>query len=361
MKRISGENLIIIIMFAFVTIFTVIMVNQSVSTKNSDKYYNRFYSENAKRVYFDAQTPLEVEFPVYNALGDNYFLSAALKESTTTDYDSIYAVYGRGNFDTPAVYDGRWFTEAELISSTLVAVVGKCTDYNEDKTGKYYTVSGQRYDIVGFIGYENRATDLDYAVWINLSGYFSTEMSMKGLIYTVDAYSAENVDSVISEMKKYISEDISAKNASGEVSAWKGVNDMYLESNYRTLSYTTKNLYSLAYAVFIVNILVILVYYSDKNRRAAAIKKLCGYSKSVICAELTLRISFLAANGCVIGLIGVKLLMFTPFSTAEEASFMLLDGRIIALTFVSVVIVGAILSLVPVLRAFRVDTSSLLK
>ena len=87
MRKISDEKIVLIIMYAFVSLFALMFANSILEASNNDMYYNEFYSSNMRK--FDIPFGKGSDFP-FKELGDDYALYFNIYDTYDRDYERRY-------------------------------------------------------------------------------------------------------------------------------------------------------------------------------------------------------------------------------------------------------------------------------
>ena len=148
MRKISYGKIVLIIMYAFVSLFVLMFINSILEAANDDRYYNDFYSTNVRKFAVNSGKGSELQF---RDLGKDYALFFDMKTTDPSGMeidDGTRAVYFKGDLPHPTMISGRFFTQEELDSNSPVAVIGTLVERNiiERDGKKYYSYQGVNYE-----------------------------------------------------------------------------------------------------------------------------------------------------------------------------------------------------------------------
>jgi len=367
MKKFRFELVLLVLMFAVMTFFFVVVINQFRMNDTDNLYYNNFYSPNAikfsigSNVGFDADseapldpTKIDGSFVIYNVLEDRL--------SSESDYDRVRIVYGVGDsYTKPRIDKGRYFTEEDMTSDELLCIVGKEVfdrSVNYDGTFSFYdTYSGRRLvcKVIGVMGLRGGiASDLDTTVMVNWGGYYNGYTLNSGT-FIVDADSSAKAERVYSQIEIGFS-------SAGDTSRDFYIGRMRYSGTLRSFSYYTKYLFILGSLVFTVNIIMIALHYCDRRKHTVAVKKLCGFADITVYLETTGLIAAMSMLGACasFGIINI-LRTFSEFTYSEIGWFTELSADIVFFALVFSLVYSAAVASIPSFKAYCTDTSEALR
>ena len=347
MRKISYGKIILIIMYAIVSMFALMLINSILTAANDDMYYNEFYTQNMRK--FNINYGKGADFP-YNDLGDDYALYFCIVEASDRDNDSVRAAYLKGNVPVPDMLEGRFFTEEEMENGEKVAVLGALCKRNvEEKDGKeYYTFGNVRYEVIGYMGREDEVTDLDNMVWLNMGAYLDKASAVGR--FAVDTGSETETAEVADRLLETLPEENRSQAA-----------EIIHERKIRSISYFTRKIYNFIIIAIIINIAIVSVYYIDKRMYVIAVKKLVGASFMSIAGDIAAEYASFAAVGVVIGIISAFLLRFTPFASSDEVYMMSFSVPSVLVMFAATILLSLVISVIPIVRVYRYDLSQNIK
>ena len=362
-RRINYEPIVIVLTFLMITIFAVIFSNQLLKAAVNNRYYNNFYGGDCRKIKIEASEPkftLDV-----TDLGDNYVIYDHLSsDNDSISYvdDQVRAVYGKGAYPKPPMLEGEYFTEEQLLSSEPLCVIGseakERTATLADDGNWYYPYRGINYKVIGIAGLD-KVSDIDIAVFLNWGGYFSTTDLYAGTYY-IDANSDTVIDSVFLE---FVAELDSLLEQADSKRAPFSYMQLVHKSMIRQFDSTVQLIYIICIIILMVNLLLVSLYYISKNEYIFAVKKLCGFSLTEILFDVTGKYILLGAGGFALGL-GALLIIknfFTESISNDFIYFTELSASSLAVSFVFIVALAFIVSIIPVSRVYAIDTGEKLK
>ncbi len=347
MKKMVYCKIILIIMYALVSLFALMFINLIISAANEDMYYNEFYSQYMRK--FSINYGKGETLP-YNELGSDYALYFDVSETSDRDYDSIRAVYFNGNAAVPNMLEGRFFTKDEMENGAAVAVLGTlCKSSVTSENGKdYYIYGNKKYEVVGYMGREGEVTDLDNMVWLNMGAYFERAAAYGR--FAVDGGSEGNTDNVVEALFSRLSDE-----------ALEQAAEIIHERKIRSIAYFTRRIYNYVILALIINIAIVSIYYIDRRTYIIAVKRVVGASYGRISAEIISEYVSFASIGVVVGIIIAFLLRFTPFAESDEVFLMSFSLPSLLAMFAITVACAVVISVLPIIRIYRKDLSGNIK
>lgn len=347
MRKISYAQILLIIMFAIISLFVLMMANSYFESQNDDMYYNEFYSSYMRS--FEIKYGNGSDFP-YDKLGNNYAVYYGISEAFDRDNDYVRAVYMKGNVAVPNITKGRFFTSEEFDSRAPVAVLGNLCSRNViEKNGEeYYNFAGVDYKVIGYMGREDEVTDLDNMVWLNMGAYFEKATAYGR--FAIDGGSEGNTDNVVEALFSRLSDE-----------ALEQAAEIIHERKIRSIAYFTRRIYNYVIVALIINIAIVSIYYIDKKTYIIAVKKLIGASFGRISAEIISEYVSFASIGVAVGIIIAFLLRFTPFAESDEVFLMSFSLPSLLAMFAITVACAVVISVLPIIRIYRKDLSGNIK
>lgn len=354
MKRLNYENITIVLIFSFISCFIIMFSNIINSGISTDMNYNEFFTVNIKQINVSS---LEIytqnlKFD-YKNLGNNYVIYKNILEYKDQEIDSVRAVYIKGDVKTPNIVKGRFFTEEDFESIKPMAVVGSLIAARSVKiiNGKEtFTYAGVNYEVIGYMGIKG-SSDLDSIAWVNMDVYLQNA-TYTGL-YSIDGNNMEDVDAAFNTFTVQFNERVTKQEVF--------LNPVIYEGTVKSLNFYSQDVYLIAFIMFVLNILIITIYYIDKNEYKISVKKLCGALKSNIFKEITFKFIILATVGFILGITFFKIIMNTLFIGTQEAELSDINVGILLFSYIIIFCISFLLSILPVIRAFKIDTSVILK
>jgi len=354
MSRRFIEQVILTLLFAVLSTFVLTMVSFLDFGSQSDMNYNEFFSPNTMKVSVitsGKSGDFEVDF--YN-LGENYTVTRNVSMTTDYEKDSIRAVYSKGEYQIPTIYDGRYFTQEEFDSEAAVCVVGKLVAERALKEGedgkKYFSHYGVDYEVIGYIGV-SKATDLDNMVMLNMKRfnkdmhYFTT--------YYIDANDKETVEAVKNNFVAEFNDEVAAEAC--RVSVYEREHTSVLDMGEATY------LFMIAFGMIIINGVLSIYQFIDKRAYSAAVKKLCGFSMVGVIFELMVNFFVMTTIGFVAGA-AIKDPIFSKIINMIDGAVEVPEGYEGAwIAYIVVMVFTLAVALITSTRIYLRDTSGYLK
>lgn len=235
-----------------------------------------FYCSNSMKMRVTCKEPYTLSPWNY---GDDFVIYHPLNDANTVyDTDWIRVVFGKGDFPTPTMKDGQFFTEEQLLSSEPLCVIGSNVSKRSTEIidgEEYFTFQGLRYRVIGHIG-TNSALDLDVIVMLNWGGCFEGKTIDSG-VYLIDANRNSEIESVFSKAK----EDVETNGADFLHLAY--------ETTIRSFYSFSSSLYPISLIILIFSIIVVSIFYIDSISYQIAVKKLVGYSMWTLFGKIALK------------------------------------------------------------------------
>ena len=343
MKILRLENILNVVIYAFLTFIIVIIVNQFDLSRTNNRYYNGFYGADSRKVLIKSNgtgyridtESLGTDFVLYDTVDDRQAGPNSL---------TVRVIYGKGEYPKPNMLEGHFFTDEEIVSAEKTCVVGsKVLDGIVEENGeKYYQYVGDRYRIIGVMGLE-AACDLDLVVVFNWGGYYDSDISINTK-YMIDSDMYGRPDEVFDSIWKQLEE---YQKEHPEIV----FENIYYENNIRGFEYYSRHLYFWATVLVILNLLIVSARYSSRNLRVVAINRLVGVPAAGIIASVAGRYALTALIGVAISLITIKALNVNPvFARSEFAYFSNLSPKIVITVLICTVVISIICGLIPAIR-----------
>ena len=334
-------RLMTLIMTALLSVCATFGANYKWQIDHVDKYQNNFYSNHAYTFYLSPLMQENAPSPEisYDVDTDNYTVDRLLH----MNYDpllgpSIRAVYYKGNVELPEITKGRYFTEEEIGTSCDLAVVGKnvIEDFAEEKDGElFFKYQDKDYRIIGIMGREGHDTQIDNWVFFTLPTIL--ELNGSAGTYIVDGPDSNEVLKAISLFEQQFAEKA----------------DFYVDPSPLADIGIDDNVMFQFMAMILLTSLVFGAYYINENMRIYDVKKLVGYSKIMILTDNLTEFVIISTAAFAAG----NLLLFVTSKTVlsgilffNSISF---NFPVIATSYLGIVLISVIFSVIAVYRAFR--------
>jgi len=350
MKKININGLMISISFFLASFFIVVFVNQLSMNKENNRNYDMFKGPDSRKMSITCAEPFLLSPWDY---GDDFVIYDMVRDfNYVYDSDWVRVVYGKGDFPVPSMKKGQFFTEEQMRSSEPLCVIGSSASKRSGEIidgEEYYTYEGVRYRVIGHMG-TNVATDLDVMVMLNWGGYFADKKVCSGT-YIIDSDSKTAIASAFESVKSDV------ESASGTE-----FKPLVFRSTIRSFDSNSKTIYPIAMAILLLSIVVISIFYIKSISYQIAIKKLVGYSMPILFLELALKFVKYALSGLALALVSMFLLTFNEaYATSEIGYFTVITPWTVVYAAVVTVVLAVVLSVVPVIAIYKIDTSEKIK
>lgn len=337
LKKIPYEYFLLWIQIVIITFFVLLLSAFYIKAKGNDFFENGLYSTNVQGFQIKAGQAEEV------ALQE---LIQGIDDETLFRYISEDNHIRRGYYSDKSDYfpfkdyieKGRFFEEEDFTQKRNVVVIGcEAAEDTFEQAGKMvYGYNGMEYEVVGVFKRTN--TDFDKVVYINLLSLFETE-DIEGLYYVDGSKQEENEELV----KRLIDTGVQ-------------VEKVNYENQYEDMNSIHKIKFILAVIAALCNLLMISVYFSQRQKYKIAVYKLCGIKNKEIGMYYAKRLGLLATFGYLAGCLLLLVCKNAPFISFEQTGII---NYILTLCIICTAIGLVIYQMVRTLR--QTDISSSLK
>ncbi|MBO5037622.1 MAG: ABC transporter permease [Clostridia bacterium] len=350
MKKININGLMISISFFLASFFIVVFVNQLSMNKENNRNYDMFNGPDSRKISITCAEPFLLSPWDY---GEDFVIYNMVREvNTHYDSDWVRVVYGKGDFPTPSMKNGQFFTEEQMLSSEPLCVIGTNVSKRSGEIidgEEYYTYEGVRYRVIGHMG-TNVATDLDVMVMLNWGGYFENKTVCSGN-YIIDSDNKSVIESAVEKVKSDV-----------ESSSGTEFKPLVFRSTIRSFDSSSRTIYPIALIILILSIVVISIFYIKSISYQIAVKKLVGFSMPMLFLELALKFVKYALSGLALALVSMFLLTFNEtYASSEIGYFTVITPWTVVYAAVVTVVLAVVLSVVPVIAIYKIDTSEKIK
>ena len=195
--------------------------------------------------------------------------------------------------------------------------------------------------VIGVMGKEDKSTALDYFVFTPIKTMISV-LGPEGSYY-LDGKSAAAVE----QLEKAFTDHASQ---TSEVSSYKFTPRL-------TVGAPTDILLMLL-VIIIINAMVFCFYYVSKQSHIHGVKKIIGYSKTMILTDTFTDFLMLSVGAFVAGNAIVILLKETLFSKVELFSIYMLDPVVILISLAAIILLTVFFSVVAVTKTFTAGNTN---
>ena len=352
-NRMPFYRVVIFFMLAIVGVFGMFIASYQVSLDRIDLYYTGYFTKNAKAA--QANTLADPEIPkviidldMISEMVDNIVINRYVSmRYRGDDLITERGIYFNGYIDPVNMLEGRFFTPEESSGKEKIAVVGKeiynkYVTFDESGNAHYYCEDLETdFLVMGVMGKEEQATALDYLVFLPLK-LVNKKLGDHG-IYMLDGANKRTVDKL---------EEVFIEHASmtSNASSYKYTPRITVEAPTDTLL--------MLLLLIIINAVVFCFYYVSKQGHIHAVKKIVGYSKTMIISDTFADFLVLTLGAFVTGNTLVILLKETVFRNVQLFSIYMLDPQVIVMTLIAVVLLTVFLSVIAVTKTFTAGNSN---
>lgn len=336
--------------------FSLILVNQFVLNDSNSRSFNNYFGTDCQVIKISSTSETFVLEP--QKIEGNFSFSNPMTSISVKDYgvDSVRVFYGKGDYPKPPMAEGEFFTEEQMLTTERLCIVGSIAadrSCYEENGETYYMHNGVSYKVIGICG-ESRASDLDICVFLNWGGYYDSAKTYSGS-YILDGVSTMDIDdaffNLVEMMNAVQEEDHGVSCKMGEY-----------EPMIRVIDPVTEMIYGFSGASILFLTMLTAFFFVGKREKQIAIKKLIGFSAIHIIFELTGYFVFVSCLGYLFGLGMLAILNTTEsFSQTDIGYFATITPQSVALSLLIIVLLSIIISVIPVMKTFKSDTSAALR
>lgn len=355
-RRTPLYRAVIAFMLAIVGVFGMFIASYNVATARIDIYYTGYLTKNVMVTQISKindpdrpETDIKLDFDIIGANAEN---AVIFRQGSTRyrgdDYIQERGVYFNGYIDPVNILEGRFFTSEETVDGKGdTAVVGKeiynkYVTFDEEGNAYYYSdYLDMKLRVIGVMGKEDKSTALDYFVFTPIKTMISV-LGPEGSYY-LDGKSAAAVE----QLEKAFTDHASQ---TSEVSSYKFTPRL-------TVGAPTDILLMLL-VIIIINAMVFCFYYVSKQSHIHGVKKIIGYSKTMILTDTFTDFLMLSVGAFVAGNAIVILLKETLFSKVELFSIYMLDPVVILISLAAIILLTVFFSVVAVTKTFTAGNTN---
>ncbi len=339
--KVSLYKIITFAIIAVLSICSTVAANYAWQIEHVDKYQHDFFSNQAKTIYISSlgqENAPAIDFE-YDIDVDNYIIDKLIKYY----YDSllgpsIRATFYKGNVELPEMTSGRYFTEEEIKAESDKVVVGKnvVKDFVDEKDGEMiFTYLDKEYKVIGIMGREGHDTSLDNWVFFTLPTILKNS-DWQGT-YIIDAPTTGEIAAVIDDLQAQLAE-ISLTRVEPIPLKDVGISDDVLIEFILLVLFTA---------------LIFAAYYINENFRVFDVKKLIGYSKSMIFADTLFEFLVISTASYIAGTAILFICAKTVMGKYLLFSSLSLNFPVLGMSYCGVLILAVILSVIALHKTFR--------
>lgn len=284
--------------------------------------------------------------PIDNAGSSNYFeVSGEFFEGDT-------------NWQYPLV-KGRYYTIDEVLNGEKVILIGKSmmtlTEKIDNK--EYLSIAGEKYEVIGVVGYKNNKSSWDNRVFIPAKSLPSIiKNKINGSNFTFAIYNENNV---INEELIFIKNILKDAFPTTNIDV---LGELKIENNIENLITSMDILFLIAflvYAVSLINTINIISYWAIERKYEIGVKKVLGHTTKQIGKEIFNEILTLNILSFIIALIIQLILKFTIDNIFGYTLNIYITNIIIGV--IGIYLTSLIASIYPITKALKVQPIECLK
>ena len=349
-NRLPAYKIVLCVMLAFISIFTVYISSFATTAESSDMYYRHFYTVNTEVIFMNKMSGAsKFETFDYPSLGENFSFHMIIADQSPDSRSMARGVYYKGNMELPNIIEGRFFTEEEMRSEEYICVAGQKaynewteTDENGDKVVRF---SGKNYKVIGVMGKnENETTWLDYYTFIPM-GTALKEYST-GSNFIIDANTRGEVEELTEKLRILVSHQATVS---------------HTQYSATEVAPEVSDSFMLMIAIALLNCIVFALYYVDKTKYQTFVKKFIGYTKTMVFIDTLKSFLGIAAISFVSGNAIMYALTTTLFSGMEILKYYKINIGVLIISFSVITALCCIFTIFSLIRTYRNDTSELLR
>ncbi len=353
-KNIPFYKVIIFIMLSVISVFAMFITGYRVTLDRIDIYYNSYYTKNVKIAYvsmLSVEDAPEVSVDIRaicenvdNAIINKYVFTGYKGD----DYISERGIYFNGYIDPVNMLYGRFFTHEEVAGKQHVAVVGKeiyskYVTFNEKGDPVYHSDDlDADLLVIGVMGKEESETSIDFTV------FFPIKVGMEKFggtgSYTLDGKDKATVEKLAEIFENHVS-------ATGMVSM--------RDYNPRITVQAPADLLIMLLILVSINAAVFCFYYVSKQEGIYYVKKIVGYSQSMMLCDTFTDFSVLAFTAFIAGNAVTFLLKETILKNFGIFSLYMPEPAVLIVSLVTVILFSGLLSVIATFKTFHSSENSI--
>ena len=207
--------------------------------------------------------------------------------------------------------------------------------------------------MIGICG-ESRPSDLDICVFLNWGGFHNVVNDYSGE-YILDGVSTADIDDAFFSF-------VELMNIVQEEDHGVSCETVKYEPLIRVIDPVTQMIYWFSGASILFLTMLTAFFFVIKREKQIAIKKLIGFSAMHITFELTGYFVVVSCMGYLFGLAILSILNMTEsFSQSDIGYFATITPLSVVLSLAIIILLAIIISVIPVMKTFKSDTSSVLR
>lgn len=353
------KMIFIIILFSLI-IFTFSIVSSIlISDYKNNVEINGFKDNNT--IYFDFDESSKVSFKDVISVLDEYNESNIYIEyDPIPKYLSNSTLFGKGVYynynmeNSRPIIEGRDFTLEEVNSNEKKILVGKnlISKVVEEDEKKYFVIGEEKFEVIGILGNGNRNTGYDDTFIINLksSGGFSDLRAR----WKLDVENSEEFNKILSAYEQIAINNNLNINITKEDNKKLDIIDIL--SNRPEFI----NIFMMVFGFGLINLIIVVYYWMNKNIKEIGIRKAYGGTDLRISLHIILQYEISVLISVLIAILAHLALKNTLISIFPMFNFDLYYENIV-LAAILFMIIGLIVSIIPLIKAKKVQPIVIMK
>lgn len=294
MKQIRFTTALLLLMFCFTPIMSILMVHHLNLSDTLAKMGTGSFGDSYSYLSIDNPSE-EVNERLIDILNQTKTKFAVCLDYTEQEDGSIRYIYFNKKYANLPMESGRFFRASDFAEENDVAVVGK--DRKDElyvKDGKQYiSVSGKEYLVLGVIGYQDK-TVLDNYIFINMR----SGISQVSHVYLIDSFSGNAIKIAETCMDTLEEEGISSQ----FLTAGKSYSDSLMPQLI-----TSRWFLGLLLCSFVC-LLLVSVQWVNYQKREICIRRLTGASIGDVMRLIVSKYASIAVIAFVVGFVYCNIL-----------------------------------------------------
>ncbi|MEN8435960.1 ABC transporter permease (plasmid) [Clostridium septicum] len=275
-------NCSLLLCYAMVTIFVIMMAANYVSNKELNTISRGFLTSSSQK--FNVSINIDV-LDLEEIIRKTLPKEGAIFRKGFSD-ENVTGVYKKKSFDDPPLIRGRFLDEEESFSNKKIAVVGQGLQHSfiNDNGRDWIKIDGINYEVIGVIG-TDYSSRLDSMIFIPL-GVVNRQYDIKGEVIVDGVNNPEKIlDKIMSNSngKVEFSRVKDKKIMGGTFDPKNGKQtEEVLSSNELNENYLTSYIYLIVFISALLCIISISIYWIKKIKKEIIVCNLLGFYKGEI-------------------------------------------------------------------------------
>lgn len=309
-KKIRTEEILLVLIFTVISIAAVFLGDYFVTETEYHNAQKGFYSSRSKIFYlkatgsgdfaYDLNERMEDIYSIINECKGVYLLHALFGMG----YDTFYGIYVGES--APAVYavEGRYFTAGDMRRKEKVCVVGinagtyaQIDEQNGERTVTMPHITGKgTFQVIGTVGSYNSATNINFAVVINMNGEWDMNPADLSLPMIIDGSRKGEVERCYMLLSSYF-EKVGIRMVDTELPL-----HTYDVTDFFGMELLNILIYLFSGFTVILSTVPLTLLWSEKRRKSVAVRRMMGETASAAALRMYGRLFLLFNMGFSFGL-----------------------------------------------------------